>query len=174
MHPARLCFVSDGLVVKWFTMSCYQRAKRSMRTSICNTWNVYNRHCIRRSPALVNRTGVLLLHDNARPHVTWVARNTIQRLGWETLYHLPYSLDLAPSDYPLFRSLDNHLRGKSLTNEADVHQAVVITSRTNNRLCCLYVMFFWVIKNAKNCFVYFVFICLKIVNTLPKICLSSI
>ncbi|GFT13615.1 histone-lysine N-methyltransferase SETMAR [Trichonephila clavipes] len=90
----------------------------------------------KKEPALVNRTGVLLLHDNARPHVTWVARNTIQRLGWETLYHLPYSLDLAPSDYPLFRSLDNHLRGKSLTNEADVHQAVVITSRTNNRLCC--------------------------------------
>ncbi|GFX93925.1 histone-lysine N-methyltransferase SETMAR [Trichonephila clavipes] len=38
-----------------------------------------------KEPALVNRKGVLVLYDNARLHVTRVARNTIQRLGWETL-----------------------------------------------------------------------------------------
>ncbi|GFV30319.1 histone-lysine N-methyltransferase SETMAR [Trichonephila clavipes] len=56
--------------------------------------------------------------------VARVARNTIQRLGWETLFHPPYSLDLAPSDYHLFHSLDNNHRGKSFTNEADVLQAL--------------------------------------------------
>ncbi|GFV46916.1 histone-lysine N-methyltransferase SETMAR [Trichonephila clavipes] len=59
-----------------------------------------------------------------RPHVARGARNTIQRLGWETLCHPPYSPDLAPSDYHLFHSLDNYLRGKSFTNEADVGQAL--------------------------------------------------
>ncbi|GFU04109.1 histone-lysine N-methyltransferase SETMAR [Trichonephila clavipes] len=49
-----------------------------------------------KEPELVNRKGVLLLHDNTRPHVTRVARNTIQRLGWETLCHHPYSPDRAP------------------------------------------------------------------------------
>ncbi|GFX17621.1 histone-lysine N-methyltransferase SETMAR [Trichonephila clavipes] len=73
--------------------------------------------------ALVNRKGVLLLHDNARPHVARVARNTIQRHGWEILCHPSYSPDLATSDYYLFHSLDNHLSGKSFTNEADVPQA---------------------------------------------------
>ncbi|GFY44113.1 histone-lysine N-methyltransferase SETMAR [Trichonephila inaurata madagascariensis] len=53
-----------------------------------------------------------------------VARNTIQPLSWETLCHPTYSSILAPSDYHLFHSLDNHLRGKSFTNEADRHQAL--------------------------------------------------
>ncbi|GFV92182.1 histone-lysine N-methyltransferase SETMAR [Trichonephila clavipes] len=48
----------------------------------------------------------------------------IQRLIWETLCHPPYSPDVAPSDYHLFHSLDNHLRGESFTNEADVLHAL--------------------------------------------------
>ncbi|GFW46741.1 histone-lysine N-methyltransferase SETMAR [Trichonephila clavipes] len=42
-----------------------------------------------------------------------------------TLCHPPYSPDFAPSSYHLFHSLDNHLRGKSLTNEEDVRQALM-------------------------------------------------
>lgn len=77
-----------------------------------------------KEPALVNRKGVLLLHDNARPHVAREARDTIQRLGWETLPHPPYSPDLAPTDYHLFHSLDNHLRGKSFNNQPDLEKAL--------------------------------------------------
>ena len=77
-----------------------------------------------KEPALVNRKGVLFLHDNARPHIARLARDTIQRLRWETLCHPPYSPDLAPTDYHLFHSLDNHLRGKSFTSEADLRQAL--------------------------------------------------
>ncbi|GFV96922.1 histone-lysine N-methyltransferase SETMAR [Trichonephila clavipes] len=77
-----------------------------------------------KEPALVNRKGVLLLNDNARPRVTRVARNAIQQLGWETFCHPPYSPDLAPSDYYLFHYLDNPFRDKSFTNEANVRQAL--------------------------------------------------
>ena len=73
---------------------------------------------------LVNRKGVFFLHDNARPHVTRVVRDTIQQLGWETLCHPPYSPDLGPIDYHLFHYLDNHLRGKSFTNKTDLRQAL--------------------------------------------------
>lgn len=48
--------------------------------------------------ALINREGVLFHYDNARPQLVQVARVTIQRLGWETLYHPPYFLDLEPTD----------------------------------------------------------------------------
>ncbi|KAF2346897.1 Origin recognition complex subunit 5 [Trinorchestia longiramus] len=77
-----------------------------------------------KEPALVNRKGVLFLHDNARPHAAPVVRDTIQQLEWETLCHPLYSSGLAPSDYHLFHSLDNHLRRKSFTNEADLRQAL--------------------------------------------------
>ena len=46
---ARLCFVCGRLVIKSFTMSCYEWAKRSLQTCTCSNWNVCNRHCNRRS-----------------------------------------------------------------------------------------------------------------------------
>jgi histone-lysine N-methyltransferase SETMAR len=42
----------------------------------------------------------------------------IRELDWEILPHPPYSPALAPSDYHLFRSLSNSLRGVSFNNDA--------------------------------------------------------
>jgi histone-lysine N-methyltransferase SETMAR len=39
-------------------------------------------------------------------------RQKIKELNWEILDHSPYSPDLAPSDYHLVRSLQNHLNKK--------------------------------------------------------------
>lgn len=67
-------------------------------------------------PKLVNRKGVVFHHDNARPHTSLMTRNKLTELGWEVLMHPPYSPDLAPSDYHLFRSLQNSLGGKKLAD----------------------------------------------------------
>ncbi|GFT67235.1 histone-lysine N-methyltransferase SETMAR [Nephila pilipes] len=87
-----------------------------------NNWKEVQQSLQRKEPALVNRKGILILHDNARPHVTRVVRDTIQRLDCDTLCHPPHSPDLAQSDYPLFHFLDNHLCGNFFTNEADLRQ----------------------------------------------------
>jgi hypothetical protein len=66
------------------------------------------------------RHGVILQHDNARPHTANMAKAAIQELDWEILSHPPYSPDLAPSDYHHFRSLSlslsNNLRGVSFSD----------------------------------------------------------
>lgn len=70
-----------------------------------------------------NRKGqVILLHDNARPHVAKVVKATLQELDWEVLRHPPYSPDLAPTDYHLFRSLSNNLRGVTFDNVHDLEK----------------------------------------------------
>ncbi|XP_015437444.1 PREDICTED: histone-lysine N-methyltransferase SETMAR-like [Dufourea novaeangliae] len=70
-------------------------------------------------PELANRKGIVFHHDNARPHTSLVTRGKLLELGWEVMSHPPYSPDMAPSDYHLFRSLQNSLNGKTFTNDDD-------------------------------------------------------
>ena len=62
----------------------------------------------------------ILLHDNARPHVAQVVKAALQELEWEVFQHPPSSLDLAPTDYYLFYSLSNHMRGVTFDNKEDL------------------------------------------------------
>lgn len=70
-----------------------------------------------KEPALVNRKGVILHHDNARPHCSRITLEKLRELGWEVLPQPSYSPDISPSDFHLFRSLQNFLAGKKFKNE---------------------------------------------------------
>ena len=50
---------------------------------------------------------IIFHHDNTRPHVAIPVKNYLENSVWEVLPHSPYGLDLAPSDYHLFRSMQN-------------------------------------------------------------------
>ncbi|XP_035232477.1 histone-lysine N-methyltransferase SETMAR-like [Stegodyphus dumicola] len=101
------------------------------------SWNVCIWALMHKEPALVNRKGVFLLYDNVKPHVAQEARDSIQRLCWETLPHPPYSPDFAPTDYHLFHSLDNHLCGKLFNNRLDLDKALTnfFASKTPEFYC---------------------------------------
>lgn len=57
-------------------------------------------------------------------HTSQKTQNKIEELGdIEILSHPPYSPDLAPSDYHLFRSLAHFLLGRQFNNVDDVEVA---------------------------------------------------
>ncbi|XKL61109.1 hypothetical protein PGB90_008166 [Kerria lacca] len=68
--------------------------------------------------------GVVLLHDNARPHVANVTQTLLKSFKWSVFEHPLYSPDLAPSDYWLFPSLKRALGGIKFKTDAEVKEFV--------------------------------------------------
>jgi [histone H3]-lysine36 N-dimethyltransferase SETMAR len=62
---------------------------------------------------------VILQHDNARPHCARNVKSYLETLKWEVLPHPPYSPDIAPSDYHLFRSMTHSLSEQRFTSYED-------------------------------------------------------
>ena len=75
-------------------------------------------------PALANRKTTILLHDDARPHIGKIELEELSELGYEVLLHLPYSPDIAPTDYHLFSHLEDFLDNKIFNDEEEVKNAV--------------------------------------------------
>ena len=73
----------------------------------------------KKCPELVNRKCIIFHQDNARLHVSLMTRQKLVQLGWEVLIHPPYSPDIAPLDFYLFRSLQNSLNGKNFNSLED-------------------------------------------------------
>ena len=68
--------------------------------------------------------GVILLHDNARPHTAKTITSLWQKFEWDVLCHPPYSPDLSPCDYAIFGPIKKAPRGKRFTSDDDVKQYV--------------------------------------------------
>ena len=80
--------------------------------------------------------GVLLLHDNAPVHKSRVAQAAVRECKFKQLNHLPYSPDLAPSDYYLFRNLKSHLRGTGFRDDDELKAATEAWFEGQIRLLC--------------------------------------
>ena len=88
------------------------------------TGDLYRRQLMRLNRALQEKRPqykdrhdkVILLHDNARPHVSKVVKTYLETLKWEVLPHPPYSPDIAPSDFHLFRSMAHGLSEQHFDN----------------------------------------------------------
>ena len=109
LHPQKVL-----LLVRWSTVGVIHHVFfRGSETITADRYSAelheMHRRLILRHPAVVNRHGVLMLHDNARPHVAQKTVQTLSELQYETLPHPPYSPDLSPTDYHLFRHLAQFL-----------------------------------------------------------------
>ncbi|CEF60349.1 Transposase, type 1 family-containing protein [Strongyloides ratti] len=88
----------------------------------------------KKRPFLVNRKRPILLHDNARPHVS---KNTLQKLNglkFETLLYPAYSPEFAPTGFFFFKHLDLFLKNKFFKNDEGIKSAFkdFIASREPN------------------------------------------
>ena len=63
---------------------------------------------------------VIFLHDNARPHVAKLVKETLEVLYSDVLPHPPYSPAIASSDYHLFRSMQDSLANDHFQSYEDV------------------------------------------------------
>ena len=86
--------------------------------SYCEEIDEMYRKLRQQQPALVNRTGPILLHDNARQHVSQITIRKLNELSVEVLPNPPYFPNLSPTDYQLFKHFDNFLTGRNFANQA--------------------------------------------------------
>jgi histone-lysine N-methyltransferase SETMAR len=68
--------------------------------------------------------GVVMLHDNARPHTAAATQDLIVIFGWEQFDHPPYSPDIAPSDFHVFLHLKTFLGGRWFHDDSEVKEAI--------------------------------------------------
>uniref|UniRef100_A0A0K0G3D5 Histone-lysine N-methyltransferase SETMAR (inferred by orthology to a human protein) n=1 Tax=Strongyloides venezuelensis TaxID=75913 RepID=A0A0K0G3D5_STRVS len=89
----------------------------------CQLLDKVHQKLFQKRPSLVNRMGPIFLHDNVRPHISRTTLQKLNELKYETLPHLPYSLDLASTDFHFFKQLDQFLKKKVFKNKEAIKSA---------------------------------------------------
>ena len=75
----------------------------------------------------------ILQMDNATPHTASSTKELLANLGWEILPHPAYSPDLVPSDYHLFPSMKEPLRGRKFSSLEEMKEAIESWRRKTTR-----------------------------------------
>ncbi|GBM18834.1 hypothetical protein AVEN_203109-1 [Araneus ventricosus] len=71
-------------------------------------------------------SGVVLIHDNPRPHSNVVTQQILEQFKWDVSDYPAYSPDLATSDFHLFTELKKWLRGQSLQINEEIQSNVKV------------------------------------------------
>ena len=132
----RLCCVFGETKSVLFIISCWNRTKPSLGNGIERNRCVWAEHC---------------------------AKNHLETLKWEVLPHPPYSPDIAPSDYYLFRSMAHGLAEQQFRSYEDIEKWLDswIASKDDhfyrNGIPALPERWAKVVANDGQCFEWFIF-----------------
>jgi len=74
---------------------------------------------------------VILLHDKVRAHVAKVVKKYLETLKWDILPHPPNSPDIAPSDYWLFRRMQQ-VTGSLLSQKLKIGSKIKSPPKTSH------------------------------------------
>jgi len=76
--------------------------------------------------------GVLILRDNARPHLGKDVRELLDGYSWEVLIHPPYNPDMSPPEFDLFPKLKISMLGVRFSTLEDLSTSVTRRVRQLN------------------------------------------
>ena len=80
---------------------------------------------IEKRPLIARKHHKVVFHDdNVRPHRAKIVKEKKKSFGWDHLDHPPYSPDIAPSDYYLFRLMQISLADVRFRNAEEVRKWV--------------------------------------------------
>ena len=119
LHPKKvmLCIWWDWKGVHYYELLPENQTINSNK--YCSQLDQLKAAIDKKRPELVNRKHIIFHQDNTRPFVYLMTRQKLLQLAWEVLIHPLYSPDIAPSDFHLFRSLQNSLNGKNFNSLED-------------------------------------------------------
>jgi len=109
-----------GIILEHYT----PRGTTVMSTSYPDLLKNHLQPAIKSKQRELLSSGVLLQHDNARPHTAHTTVATITDLHFECPPQPPYSPDLAPSDFYMFGPLKEAMGGKKFRSDEEVRHAV--------------------------------------------------
>ena len=118
-----LCIWWDQFGVVYI-MSCSNRTRPLLGLSTEHNWWDWAEHSRKNASTTTPDMTIILLHDNARPHVAAPVKTYLETLKWEVLPHPPYSPDIASSDYHLFRSMTHGLSEQHFTSYEDTKNCI--------------------------------------------------
>ncbi|GBP13356.1 Histone-lysine N-methyltransferase SETMAR [Eumeta japonica] len=100
-------------------MSFYHRGKTINSDFYCQHLMRLKEEVEKNQSELINRKSVVFHHDNARQHTPSATPEILREFGWKISMHPPFSPELAPSDFHLFRSLQISSSNVRLTSKED-------------------------------------------------------
>jgi len=101
------------------------------------TGDRYRLQLIRLSRALrekrpdTNKDKVILLRDNAQPHIAEIVKKYLETLKWDVLPDPPFSPNIAPSDYWLFRRMQQ-VTGSLLSQKSKIGSKIKSPPKTSH------------------------------------------
>ncbi|GBN52862.1 Mariner Mos1 transposase [Araneus ventricosus] len=97
------CDCKGILLVDWM-----ERGTTINATTYCEALKKLRRSIQNKRRGLLD-SGIVFVHDNVRRHTARVTTTLLYSFRWEQFCRLPYSTDLAPSDFHLFSHLKKFL-----------------------------------------------------------------
>ncbi|GBN22071.1 hypothetical protein AVEN_170092-1 [Araneus ventricosus] len=79
---------------------------------------------LRRLRRALLTSGVVVIHDNARPHSASITQQLLDQFKWNLSDHPAYSPDLATSDFHLCSEFWNWLGGQSFQKNEEIQSSI--------------------------------------------------